>query len=140
MALRTHRTGFLLGGTLAFSALLAPAATFTAAAGSTPGERAVFGLRMQAIANEVAYMLPLPVHPETIGGYLQWRGYGLLSIIFGIWALLAASGARGDEERGLVDLWLAAGLSRPRLVATRFAAFLLAAAGAIAVTASGGLL
>jgi ABC-2 type transport system permease protein len=140
MALRGHRTGFLLGGTLACSALLAPAATFTAAAGSTPGDRAVFGLRMQAIANEVAYILPLPIQPETIGGYLQWRGYGLLSIIFGIWALLAASGARADEECGLVDFWLAAGLSRPRLIATRFAAFLLAAAAAIAVTAAGGLL
>src|SRR5205823_14017969 len=50
------------------------------------------------------------------------------------WALIAGTGAgRGDEERGLVELWLSTGASRPRLIAARVAGFAVVAAVSIAV-------
>src|SRR5260370_3723441 len=66
--------------------------------------------------------------PDTVGGYVQWRAFGFLAILFAIWGLASASGAaRGDEERGLVPAVLAAGGAEPPLMAARPAAFSLAA-------------
>src|SRR5260370_12952363 len=78
--------------------------------------------------------------PDTVGGYVQWRAFGFLAILFAIWGLASASGAaRGDEERGLVPAVLAAGVSKPRLITARMFAFPLR--GAIApLAASAGLL
>src|SRR5207248_2849005 len=49
------------------------------------------------------------------------RGSGMM-----VWSGLAAIGiGRGDEDRGLTEQWLAAGLSRSRLILARSAAFAL---------------
>jgi ABC-2 type transport system permease protein len=75
------------------------------------------------------------VQLDTMGGYLTWRDFSTVGIIYAIWAMLAATGAgRGDEEKGLTETWLAAGVSRARWLATRAAAFVVVAAGSIVVT------
>ncbi len=135
IALRLHRTGLLAGaGIGVLTGLIQPPA-FTNAAGDTEASRLAFGQEMELIGRQLTYLLPLPVHPETLAGYLQWRLFGFLPLVFAFWALMAATGAaRGDEESGLNELWLAAGVSRVRFMATRLAAFTIAAGAAIAVT------
>ena len=71
-----------------------------------------------------------------MGGYVEWRAFGGLAILFAVWALVSASGAaRGDEERGLVESVLAASLSRTGWIASRVTGF--AAAGFVAAIAGG---
>jgi ABC-2 type transport system permease protein len=63
--------------------------------------------------------------------------YGALPILFGFWALLSAAGAtRGDEERGLIEQWLAAGVGRLRYLLTRFIGFAISAVIAITLTSA----
>src|SRR5260370_8638889 len=65
---------------------------------------------MSVLAAQFTVIIPPPVRPDTVGGYVQWRAFGFLAILFAIWGLASASGAaRGDEERGLVPAVLAAG-------------------------------
>jgi len=132
------------------------ASAFESVAGKTAAAQAAFGAQTMALARQIAYLLPIPVHPETVAGYVQWRVFGGMVIVMLIWAVFSAGGAgRGDEERGLVETWLAAGVPRPRLLLWRVGVFILGAlvlslltgaaadAGAIAAGSSlpiGGLL
>ena len=90
--------------------------------------------RAGALLAVLSYLVPLPVHPETLAGYVQWRAFGFFPVFFGFWALMAGSGViRGDEDRGLLELWLASGTSRARLTAARAGAFVIALAVAILI-------
>lgn len=116
---------------------LIQAAAYNSVAGSTAASRAAFGHEMETAGRQFSLFLPLPHGVETIAGYIQWRVYGALPLLFGFWALFSAAGAaRGDEERGLVEGWLAAGVGRIRYVVTRFLTFALTAVIAIALTSA----
>ena len=109
------------------------AVAFVEIAGTTPVERAAFAQQMALLGAQLSYMLPAPVAVDTLGGYLQWRHFGSVLLIFGIWAAIAASGSgRGDEERGLVEQWIAAGVGRARYIVTRVTVFIAVAIVAIA--------
>ena len=93
------------------------ALAFVQLAGATEPERAAFAQQMTLLGAQLSYMLPTPIGVDTLGGYLQWRLFGMMALVFGIWAAISASGSgRGDEERGLVEQWIAAGVSRARYV------------------------
>jgi len=116
---------------------LVQAAVYNSAAGSTAASRLAFGQQMETAGRQFSLFLPLPHGVETIAGYIQWRVYGALPLLFGFWALLSAAGAsRGDEERGLLEEWLAAGVGRTRYIVTRFLIFALTAVIAIALTSA----
>jgi ABC-2 type transport system permease protein len=139
-ALRLERwgvVGFSLAAVLATSI---NAFGFYAIAGHTPAERAAFGQSMLTLASQFEAMLPPPIRPDTVAGYVQFRGFNPLVILLSVWALASATGfARGDEERGIVEATLATGVSRIGLIASRVVAF--AAGLAIAAAAAGaGLL
>ncbi len=134
LALRSHLGGF--GATALIGVLLGLANTlaFVQIAGSDPSSRAVFARQMEIVGRQLSYFLPLPAELDTMAGFVQWRLFGAAPLIYAFWPLLAGSGAgRGDEERGLVEMWLAAGVSRFRYIVTRCVAFLLVAAGSVAV-------
>jgi ABC-2 type transport system permease protein len=134
IALRFHRTGLLACAAIGGLNGILQSFGFKALAGTSEAARQQFGLEMQVLGRQITYLIPLPVHPETLAGYVQWRVFGFLPLVFGFWALIAGSGViRGDEERGLLELWLGAGISRARLTAARAAAFVLAAAAAIVI-------
>ncbi len=115
-------------------AALGNAIGFAQIAGDDPQARAIFAQQMQILGRQLSYMLPAPLELETLSGYLQWRHFGSLAIPYAFWAVIAGSGAaRGDEERGLVEQWLAAGIRRSRYLLTRVAAFALVA---VATTAA----
>ena len=147
LALRLGRWGIAGFGAVAFLVTLVQAAGFYQIAGHTAEEREAFGRSISVLASQFTVIIAPPIRPDTVGGYVEWRAYGFLAILFAIWGLASASGAaRGDEERGLVQALLATGLSRPRMIAARVAAFgtggsvaaLAASAGLLVGVASGG--
>jgi ABC-2 type transport system permease protein len=133
--MRLQRTGTVAVAAIGAVMLIAQAAAFSRIAGVTVADHLAFAQRMEVLGREISYIIPMPVRVDTMGGYLQWRALGFMPVVLAFWAVVAASGAmRGDEERGLVEQWLSAGMSRGRLVVWRFIAFAVAAAGASAVT------
>jgi ABC-2 type transport system permease protein len=135
LALRSHRTGIIVMSLMGALAGALNAAAFVQLAGTTPAERAAFGREMEILGKQLAYLLPDPVQLDTLAGYLTWRAFGFLGLIFAIWGVLASSGVgRGEEEKGLTEHWLATGVSRVRWLLTRGLTFAFAAAVALAVT------
>lgn len=50
---------------------------------------------------------------DTAGGWIEWRTFGLLSIVGAIWGLLAATRLlRGEEDAGRWELYLAGRITR----------------------------
>jgi ABC-2 type transport system permease protein len=146
-AVRLGRWGIVGFGAVAFIVSLVQTAGFYKIAGRTEAERQAFGHSMSLLAAQFTVIIAPAVRPDTVGGYVQWRAFGFFAILFAIWALASAGGAaRGDEERGIVQALLANGLSRPRMIAIRVAAFatgsmvaaLAAGAGLLVGVASGG--
>jgi len=135
LGLKSHRTGIIALSLLGGITGALNAAAFIQLAGTTPAERAAFGQEMTVLGKQLAYLLPDPVQLDTLAGYLTWRAFGFLGLIFAIWAILASSGiGRGEEEKGLTEHWLSAGVSRARWLLTRFATFAVAATIAIVAT------
>jgi putative exporter of polyketide antibiotics len=92
---------------------------------------------MTQLASSLTLILPPPARLDTVGGYVEWRSFGGLAIVFALWALVSASGAaRGDEERGLVEAVLAASLTRFGWITSRLTGF---AAASFVAAAFGGL-
>src|SRR5439155_23187586 len=111
----SHRGGFAATTAIAVLFALLNGIGYVQLAGTDPAQRAVFARQMELLGRQLSYILPLPIELDTMAGYLQWRIFGTIGLIYGFWAILAASGAgRGDEERGLVETWLAAGVTRLR--------------------------
>jgi ABC-2 type transport system permease protein len=133
LALRSHRTGLLATGIVVAAGGFINAVGFAEIAGDNPAARTVFAQQMELLARQLTYLLPAPAQLDTMAGYLTWRWFGSAVLIYAFWALLAGTGAgRGDEERGLVELWLSTGVSRLRLIAVRVAGFAAMAAASIA--------
>jgi ABC-2 type transport system permease protein len=134
LALRSHRTGLLMTALVVSAGGLLNAVGFAQIAGDTPAARTVFAQQMELLARQLTYLLPAPAQLDTMAGYLTWRWFGSAVLIYAFWALLAGTGAgRGDEERGLVELWLSTGVSRLRLIGVRVAGFAAVAAVSLGV-------
>jgi beta-exotoxin I transport system permease protein len=135
LALRSHRTGAIATAAIGALSGLLNSVAYVQVAGATPAERSAFAHSMEVVGKQLSYILPAPIQLDTMGGYLTWRAFSAVAIVYAVWAMLAATGAgRGDEEKGLTEAWLAAGVSRARWLATRAAAFVAAAIASIVVT------
>ncbi len=138
MGLRLGRWGIAGFSMVAFVSTFVQTTGFYQIAGHTPAERAALGASMSALAAQFVALFPPPIRPDTVGGYVEFRAFHSLAIIFAVWALASATGfARGDEERGIVEAALASGTSRGALTASRTIAFAIAAGVASAVAAAG---
>jgi ABC-2 type transport system permease protein len=124
MAWRLHQrglVGFTVGG---FLISLLYGGAFLQAAGSTAASQAAFGHSVSLVAKQFAFIVPVPVHPETLGGYEQYKWLAGAIVMMMIWAAIAGVGVgRGDEERGITEQWIAGGVSRTRLLLARSTAF-----------------
>ena len=137
LGLRLGRWGFLGFSILTFAASLVQAVGFYQIAGHTAASRAAFAQSMSQLAAQLTFILPPPAGLSTVGGYVEWRSFGGLAILFGVWALVSGSGAtRGDEERGLVEAVLASGITRSRWLASRVIGYALTA---LVAALAGGL-
>jgi ABC-2 type transport system permease protein len=136
LGLRLGRWGIAGFSVLAFMSSFIQAVAFYQLAGHTPAQRAAFAQSMSQLASQLTLILPPPSGLDTVGGYVGWRSFGGLAILFAVWALVSASGAaRGDEERGLVESVLAAGLPRFVWIVSRVVGF--GASGFVAALAGG---
>jgi ABC-2 type transport system permease protein len=136
LGLRLGRWGVAGFGAIAFLVTLLQATAFYQVAGHTAAQRQAFGRSISVLASQLSVVVAPPIRPDTVGGYVQWRAFGALAILFPIWALVSATAAaRGDEERGIVQAILAGGISRPRLIASRVGAF---AAGSLVASLAAG--
>lgn len=135
--LRSHRWALAGVAFLGFFSPYTAGASYLAAAG-TAAARANFGRQTLALGPQLAYLIPLPLRPDTVAGYLWWKGLTWMTLVFAVWGLAAATGAiRNEEERGLIEAWLASPLGRVRLVLSRAASFALAAMAAVVITGLG---
>ncbi|HEY8861602.1 MAG TPA: hypothetical protein VIN37_05895, partial [Candidatus Limnocylindria bacterium] len=99
LALRSHRTGAIATAAIGALSGLLNSIAYVQVAGATPAERAIFAHSMEVVGRQLSYILPPPVQLDTMGGYLAWRGFSAVAIVYAVWAMLAATGAgRGDEE------------------------------------------
>ena len=129
VAVRSHRVGAIALTLIGALSGLVNAIGYIEIAGHTRLERQVFAKQMEVFGQQLTYLLPAPLQLDTMGGYLTWRAFGSVAMLFAIWGVLAGTGAaRGDEERGLTEASLAAGTSRPRWMLTRSTGFFIAAA------------
>ncbi len=141
LCLRLHRTAVIGWTLIGLFADFVQIYGFEQTVGRTPQERADFGSLSQALGVQLSYLNPIPIHPETLGGFAHWRLFGFFPVILAIWGIAAGVGVlRGDEERGLVDAWLSTGVSRRRLIAVRSLAFAIAVTAAMAVMGLGAYL
>src|SRR5437879_3924565 len=93
---------------------------------------------MATLAAQFVPLFPPPIRPDTVGGYVEFRGFHPLAILFAVWALASATGfVRGDEELGTVEAALATGTSRVALIASRVAGFAIAITVASAAAGAG---
>jgi ABC-2 type transport system permease protein len=127
LSFRLGRWGVLGFSILAFISSLIQAVGFYQIAGHTAASRQAFARSMSQVASQLTFILAPPAGLDTVGGYVGWRSFGGLAIVFAVWALVSGSGAsRGDEERGLVEAVLATGLTRSRWLASRVIGYALA--------------
>ncbi|HET7767461.1 MAG TPA: ABC transporter permease subunit, partial [Chloroflexota bacterium] len=115
--LRDHRAGALAWGIFPGLLMTITLTQFEQIVGS-PEQRGA----LLALAEQFAWY-EAPVGIAQPGGFVTFRLNPLLAILPSVWMLLAASGQlRGDEERGALDLVLAAPLTRTRVVLEKLAA------------------
>jgi ABC-2 type transport system permease protein len=126
MAWRLHRRGLVGFSVAGLLVSFFYGIAFIQAAGKTAAEQAAFGRATMLVAKQFAFIIPVPVHPETLGGFEQYKWLSGATVMMAIWAGLAGvSVGRGDEDKGLVEQWLASGVSRTRLLISRSTAYLL---------------
>jgi ABC-2 type transport system permease protein len=135
LLLRSHRTGFLVVSVFGMFDVFINTAAYAQVAGHTEAARQAFAAATAPLATQLSYLLPIPTRLDTVGGYVQWRGYPIIAIAFVIWAVVAGSGlVRGEEERGLTEVYLASGIGRVRWTVLRSLGFAVAAAVASVLT------
>ncbi|TMD40926.1 MAG: hypothetical protein E6I89_02440 [Chloroflexi bacterium] len=141
LGLRLSRWGIVGFSIAGFALTFIQAVGFYQIAGHSPAERAAFGASMTALSAQFVALFPTPLRPDTVGGYVQFRGFNVLTILFAVWALASSTGfARGDEEHGIVESELGTGITRPALVASRVGAFAIAVVVASAAAGAGYVL
>jgi polyether ionophore transport system permease protein len=132
LAVRSHRNGIVATSILSVVLGVANAFAYVQLAGTDPQSRALFAREMELVGRQLTYLLPVPVQLDTMMGYIHWRVFGAVPLVMAFWAVIAASGVRGDEEKGLVEQWIVTGVSRARYIVTRVLAFAAVSAFAVA--------
>ena len=122
--LRLGRWGIAGFSAIAFISTFVQALAFYQIAGHNAASQATFGASISALATHFTAVFPPPVRPDTVGGYVEWRGFHAIALLFAIWALASATAmVRADEERGVIEASLAAGVSRAQLLVARTVSF-----------------
>ncbi|MBO0682027.1 MAG: hypothetical protein J2P45_02635, partial [Candidatus Dormibacteraeota bacterium] len=90
--LRAHRWALLALVLLGFLGPYLVGAEFQTAVGASPAARAAFARGIDALASQLVYIYPHPLHAETVAGWVWWRGLSYMPLFVGAWALAAATG------------------------------------------------
>ena len=123
LALSGHRIGLLSWG-LALGLVAYWFGTIYQETISGSGGAAGFAAVAQTTADAMRPLTGPAERLDTYGGYFTYHNLGYIVLFMSIYAAIQGAGAvRGDEERGVADLWLAAGRARWTLVRDRTLAF-----------------
>lgn len=125
--LRRHRSAIIAWVAGAGGFLLLFGLGYRATIRDFPGGAAAFGAAAQAPAEAMRALVGPVTRLDTFGGYTTYHNLGYAPLLLGIWAVMqGAKAIRGAEERGMLQLWLATGRSRPRVLADQVLGFLMA--------------
>ena len=89
-------------------------------------------LRQQAMGeigpllNSFRFLIGDPVDISTPGGFVTFRYLGFIPVALGIWAILATTSTRGEEQRGIGDLLLTTPHRRSNILTQQWLGFSLA--------------
>jgi ABC-2 type transport system permease protein len=134
-----HRRGLIAWGLGGLIFLLFIGWGYAVAVARLEGGAKALGAAALPLAEALHALVGRPVRLDTFGGYLSWRVLSIAPLLLGIYAAIqGARVVRGEEERGVVDQWLAAGWSRSAIVRDRAVAFALVLA-TVALTYGLGL-
>src|SRR3984893_11373976 len=92
MAWRLHHRGLIGFSDGGFLISVFYGSAFLQAAGTTAASQAAFGRSVNLLAKQFAFIIPPPVHPETLGGYEQYKWLAGAIIMMMIWASLVGAG------------------------------------------------
>src|SRR5260221_18525 len=93
LALRSHRSGGIAAAAIGAFAGLLNSLAYAQAAGASHAERVTFAHSMELLGAQLTYLLPRPLQLDTMGGYLTWRDFSTVGLVYAVWAMLAATGA-----------------------------------------------
>ncbi len=103
------------------------------AAYGTPDARRQIADFAAAVPDALRGLYGNPAGIDALGGFIAWQFGGYLSLIVGLWSILALSGTlAGELSRGSLDLVAAAPLSRRRIALEKLAAHVTAVVAAAA--------
>ena len=115
--------GLLLGG------LVLITASQIAIEYDTALERAALAGQMAALPAVFQGMLGEPIRIDTLGGFLSWRTFPFITVMVGIWSIVALSGTLASElARGSLDVLAGGPISRSRLAIQKLGSHLVALA------------
>ncbi|HSS61919.1 MAG TPA: hypothetical protein VLK30_10735 [Candidatus Limnocylindrales bacterium] len=96
-ALKEARWSVLAFAIAGFVVTVLQSAAYFRMAGHTFAERAAFGYSLSLQATADAVLIPPPVHPETVAGYLGLRAFEPLAIVFAAWAMVSATASTSGQ-------------------------------------------
>ena len=128
-AVRSHLAGALWCGVGGGVAMAITAFSLQREFEQFPGGAAALGAMVTPAAEAMRIVRWPAERLDTLGGYLTYHNVQLVPLLLGIYsAVQGAQALRGSEEKHVLDLWLATGHPRWRVVVDRTAAFCVALA------------
>ena len=121
----SRRTAIALG--IVFSLFVVATAAQVAADFPSLLARQTFARQLSALPAVFQGMLGEPIRIDTLGGFVSWRIFNFLPVMFGIWSVVALSGTlAGELARGSLDPLAATSVARRRLAIQKVLGFLAA--------------
>ena len=119
----SRRTAIALG--IVFSLFVVATAAQVAADFPSLLARQTFARQLSALPAVFQGMLGEPIRIDTLGGFVSWRIFNFLPVMFGIWSVVALSGTlAGELARGSLDPLAATSVARRRLAIQKVLGFL----------------
>lgn len=123
-AVRSHLAGALGCGIGGGVAMFITALSLQREFEQFPGGAPALGAMVTSAAEAMRIVRWPAERLDTLGGYLTYHNVLLVPLLLGIYAAVqGAQAVRGSEEKRVLDLWLATGHARWRVVLDRAAAF-----------------
>ena len=128
----SRRTAIVLG--VLYGLIVAVTAFSIVDEFDTVAERMLMARQLSALPAVFQGLLGRPIAIETLGGFISWRLLNFLPVVYGIWAIVALSGAlAGELARGSLDVLASTPLVRRREAIEKVLAYLVALALTVAL-------
>ena len=124
-AVWSHRWGVLAWSLAGGGFLTYFGAAYGTTVGSFAGGAKAFGLMAAPTAQAMRFFSGPASRLDTYGGYVTYHNATMAAGLLALWALIQGARAiRGWEERGVLQMWLATGMSRSRVLIERWLGFI----------------